>query len=417
MGMLEYTKSKLSSVIELVENLQSGDFPHNNAPNVLDRIHKLLSIRLERLKAVHPDLDGSVKVVLCKEVLQKIFEVFPLLGFLTRSTDVRNSFELHGPFLRLVRRALGSDARLVISSEWDYSPFTYQMPDDLGLDDVVFIGIPASESCNGLTIPLAGHEFGHNIWRWFDFSNKYQNKVESEVVNYISDVVWDEFIEWFEEVGDKSNLTDMLGSQIWKTSWVWAMEQCEELFCDFIGLIIFKEAYLHAFAYLLAPGLPGIRSESYPNMKDRARALAKVANSNGIAVPPDFIDQFEDNDPPFVEENKFLLEISDAVTIRLIDTLADDAAELIYNHKLDEYSSEDIGKLVKNFSLGVPAMSPASVSSIVNAASFFSRNNLSEWEKRYPVIFSDAGRSNRMLSDLVYKSLEVLEIAERQGER
>ncbi len=417
MDPVEYTRSKLSSVIELVEQLQAGDFPHSHAPDVLQHIHDLLSSRITALNKLHTDsTKKSVINALCKETLAKIFVVFPLLGFLIRSTDVRNSFELHGPFLRLVRRALGDEAKLVISSEWEFSPFTYEMPDDLGLDDVVFIGIPASESANGLAIPLSGHEFGHNIWRRNKYYTRYRDRVSSEIVKYISDEIWDEFGRSFPEVGDRSKINDILGQQYWKMSWLWAMSHCEEVFCDFIGLLIFKEAYLYAFAYLLAPGLPGTRSEHYPNMTNRVRALQKAAEENGIVVPENYIEQFEDSDPPGTEIHQLLLKISDTVLDRLIDQLILDAAEFIGEKQLDRYSSEDTDQLFQNFALGVPATKPSGLSSIVNAAWRFSRAGTPEWKLRYPEVFSDSRRCNLMLSDLVYKSVEVLEIGYRQGD-
>lgn len=414
MIIIEYTKSKISSVIELVDNLQADDFPHTNAPIALGRIRELLNSRLSKLDNLHADTDKSAIIALCKESLHKIFTVFPLLGFLVRSADVRNSFELHGPFLRLVRRVLGEDARLIISSEWEFSPFTYQMPDDLGLDDIVFIGIPASESCNGLAIPLAGHEFGHNIWRRFNFNATYTKKVEGEVVRYISEEIWDEFVKYYPDVGDKEKLEDMLGRQFWQASWIWAMNQIEELFCDFIGLLIFKEAYLYAFSYLLAPGLPGARSVSYPNMIDRIKALTKVAGDQGIRVSSDYVDEFEDSTAPALGANVLLLNISDAVTKSFIDELASDAKSIIEKYNLDQYSPSNTKDLTHNFSVGIPAIEARSISNVVNAAWAFYRDQFPSWERRYPMIYSDSSRRNRMLSDLMFKSLEVLEIAERQ---
>ena len=47
-----------------------------------------------------------------------------IVGIIIRSTSVRNGFELYAPFLDICHRLLGDDARLILSSEWQYVPFT-----------------------------------------------------------------------------------------------------------------------------------------------------------------------------------------------------------------------------------------------------------------------------------------------------
>jgi hypothetical protein len=118
------------------------------------------------------DVKSHPTVVLqqCGLSLNALFVAMPLAGFLVRSTNVRNAFELYRPLLRLARDLLEPTVtpdqrrtRLVLSSEWEYSPLSYsELPD---LPGVVLIGLPAPESSNPLLVPLAGHELGHSP-RW-----------------------------------------------------------------------------------------------------------------------------------------------------------------------------------------------------------------------------------------------------------
>lgn len=415
MELVQYTNKKLAAVLLVIEALQSGDFPHSHSKPVLDRIETLLQERVNTLGLIQPDTDQAVTKTICKEILHKIFTVYPLLGFIARSMDVRNSFELHGPFLNIVSKALGEDAKLIISSEWDFSPFTYNMPGDLGFSKVVFIGIPVSESGNGLAIPLSGHELGHNIWRAYKFHDKYYRVVEETVVRHIEKVIWDEFQQYFPAVGAPTNLTDMIGQQYWLKSWYWSMSQCEEIFCDFIGLLLFRESYLHAFAYLIAPGLFGSRAEHYPNMLDRVAALRQASDSQGIVFPDSYANLFEDSDTPPDAETRLLLSISDAATKQLIEQLCRDAASLLNDKGLLAHSFAATKRIEKSFSMGVPAISPQSLTNIINAAWNFSRNAMPGWSHRYPSVYTNPKRCEQMLNDLIFKSIEVLEINQIQG--
>jgi hypothetical protein len=107
------------------------------------------------------DLDDdallTVKQTACQIANMTISRFHSLLRFVLRSTNVRNAFELFDPLLRMSQKLIGKDTKLILSSEWSFSPFTYVgvFPE---LPGFVFIGIPASESGNALIIPAAGHE-------------------------------------------------------------------------------------------------------------------------------------------------------------------------------------------------------------------------------------------------------------------
>ena len=91
---------------------------------------------------------------------------------------------MYAPVLRLARRLLGPDTKLLLSSEWDYSPFVYLPTRDL--PEFVLIGVPAYESSNPLLISLAGHELGHNVWNQQDLGKKYDAALRTEVLKALT---------------------------------------------------------------------------------------------------------------------------------------------------------------------------------------------------------------------------------------
>lgn len=416
MIVIEATKKKLNSVVSIVNDLELSEFPHSDAQYVLVQIKNILERRLNSLGKLKAHTHISTVNNLCKECIHTLFTIYPLLGFILRSTNVRNAFELHGPLLRIVRRGFCSgDSKLVISSEWEFSPFIDLYPSNLGLDNVVFIGMPASEASNCLSIPLTGHEFGHNLWTKYDLGAFFEQTIEEKIVKHIESDIWDDFTNIFGEIDDKSSLKDILGRQYWRQSWLWSLRQCEELFCDFVGLLLFREAYLYAFSYLLSPGLAGQRSRNYPNICARVNSLLTVSNTFNIEIPDGYLDRFEDSVVSGGPEEKLLLEISDYVTSLLISDLSDKAYRIFIDTDLDdECKSAEIDKTKHCFGIGVPIMDKASLSSIVNAAWIFYNEGMEEWKERYPLIYSDEDKKNEMLNDLVYKSIEVLEIFELQ---
>lgn len=70
---------------------------------------------------------------------QKIYSLTNYLGILLRSTNLRNAFEAYFAFEEMSRKLLGEDDKLIISSEWDSTPFYIPNPPAV-LDGYVFIG-------------------------------------------------------------------------------------------------------------------------------------------------------------------------------------------------------------------------------------------------------------------------------------
>src|SRR3546814_10308475 len=90
------------------------------------------------------------------------------------------------PIKRLVETAVSPDARLIMSSEWKFVPFTFPMTLDW-LPGFALVGGPAPESDNVLIVPLAGHEIGHSAWR----SKQLKDQLMADLVAAIAQTLDD----------------------------------------------------------------------------------------------------------------------------------------------------------------------------------------------------------------------------------
>jgi hypothetical protein len=337
----------------------------------------------------------------CIEALGTIFYYIPLLGFVLRSTDVRNAFEIHGPLLSLSRKILGGEALLVVSSEWDYSPFTYHgIPE---LPGFVLMGLPAPESANPLLLSLAGHELGHPIWSQKRLDQELRPDIESTILQDI-EVHWDKYSEFFRLLNKQALRDDLNARQIWLPAVGWGLSQAKETFCDFVGLRIFRESYLHAFSYLLAPG--GYRSPSYPAWSARVSNLVQAANAYQLPVPKGYQSLFEDavQPPDVAPQTIFLLNLADAGSQSVVRKMIERANEIVNAVAPDEGGGAGVKEIYDGLRLNVvPAANPVSLPDILNAG-WRAFHDPELWAGKFHKEVRE-----RTLKELLLKSIEVLE--------
>jgi hypothetical protein len=145
----EYAEQKLRSAIRLTDGLLAGDWPYRDSEVALKRIRKLLHDKLDDLIKLDEGANTEVIKSHCKEARSSISQYMGFIGFILRSSNVRNAFEIYEPLCRLRKELLGGGLRIVIGSEWNYTPFIYPTPAEL-LADYIFVGLPASEGQNAL---------------------------------------------------------------------------------------------------------------------------------------------------------------------------------------------------------------------------------------------------------------------------
>jgi hypothetical protein len=103
---VDYSIQRVRGVLEEIENLKDEDFPYAHSRDALRTIETQLQQRLESLLNLTATDSDDVVQRACKEALLQPTKFLPSLGFIVRSTNVRNSFELFWPLWRLARRIL-----------------------------------------------------------------------------------------------------------------------------------------------------------------------------------------------------------------------------------------------------------------------------------------------------------------------
>ena len=391
-----------------INRIEGSEFPYQHSADCVNETKDVFTGHREVLDQITPSTDAGMVEYACNAAAADVRSCLDLLGFLLRSTNVRNAFEAYGPLLRMTAKALGSDnTRLVISSEWNFSPFTYVGFDHL--PEAVLIGLPASESSNPLLLPLAGHELGHNAWRRYGMDATLPKLVEDAVITEIQ-ANWAVYNDLFPGTDKTAIRTDLLARSTWVVPYNWTMKHCEEYFCDFFGLRLFGESFLYAFAYLLAPLNKTRRSTQYPGLRARAAALTTAASTYGITVPTDYLNAFGDLDPftPEQQRGRVLLNLADRVAAAFLPYLIEKAGSLL--HGFDPpHTEEHIERILKRFSLRVPAEGAGGITNLLAAA----------WRARLDprliILEQMDAAASRMLAEIVWKSIEIDEIEFRMS--
>src|SRR5260370_9176494 len=260
MSLLHNSKRKLKNIQRSIDCILEGDFPITSGQNALFKLRDVFFELEKRLDRAGRVKESASLVQIADTINLKILQVLPILGFILRSTNVRNAFQLLEPLQTIADAALQGRPQILLSSEWDYVPFAYpQSLDDL--KSFVLIGLPASEAGSALLVPLAAHELGHAVWR--------NLRIDGSAVTTLQ-LRCQELYEQdnnFEKIFPDYDPTDMLSMDILTdaiaSSVDYAVRQSEELFCDMFAYAAFGVSYLHAFAYILAPG-GGHPDPNYP---------------------------------------------------------------------------------------------------------------------------------------------------------
>ena len=406
MLVLDYARQRVCSFLQEIKRLRDNDFPHPHSEAALELIRRVIEARKTTLDGLSPENSPAVIRNACSEALVQIWTYHPLLGFILRSTNIRNSFEVYRPLLNLSLRILGDDTKLVLSSEWDYSPFVYNpIPD---LPNFVLIGLPATESGNPLLTPLAGHELGHTTWQKKRVFEKYVAKIAEAMYTRIEDR-WPDFQHFF--TCKKEHLRgDLFANRKLSLYYTFSVKQAEESFCDFMGIRIFAESYLHAFAYLVAPGSGKMRQDKYPKTMTRISNMARAANRYGIVPPKDYTGNYSDELDSTDPDHKLLMSVADYTLTTIVDELIEEAGTIVDRAGVPARDGKLIEEAAKSYRLLVPASGAGSLANVLNAG-WIVQGERDLWEDNEEI----KKDRNHILADIVLKSIEVLEFESIAG--
>jgi len=408
MTNVQYALSKLKLTRAALDAVRRDDFPYEDSRTVLDAIDNVLISIEQRIQSLSVTSNRLLISSVCEEVTKKIAVNMDFLGFVRRSTNVRNAFEFYGPILLLSRKLLNKDIKLVITSEWKFSPFTYPRIYD-HLRNFVFIGLPASESSNSLILPLCGHELGHHAWHDLLISDKLRDEVSRHSLQSIK-AEWITFAKLFPGITQDNLQTDMFAMDLWSHVTETALRQCEEVYCDFIGLRIFGESYLYAFQYILAPSLGSPRHPYYPTNVDRAKYLEEAATYFKLAIPENFSDNFRNDPERGSIRDRFLLSLSDAVVAIMCSRLVEEVDELAKLRSIERTDPAKANRIYEDICKGVPPTMEVTVGDLLNGA-WIAYHDSALWENRKSL----RDRKFEVLNEITLKALEVVEAIERMG--
>jgi hypothetical protein len=310
----DFCVQKVDSAISMVERLIDGDYPHLDSRDALVRILEVYRKDRDLLLSIDPSAAHDTVLEYCRRVNINLVRFKAFLGLLLRSSNIRNAFELYFPIKILSLELLEQRTAVVLSSEWNFSPYTYPvaLPE---LPEFIFIGIPASESQNPLILPLAGHELGHVVWRRKGAKKEFDPIIRTEIIRLYKER-WTRFTKTFDQAPSAPDKleTDLFSRGIWGQSYKLAQRQLEEVFCDCIGLYVFGQSYLHSFRYLIAPSLGYHRSVNYPRLSDRAQYMARYGKEIGLPEITEYAKSFSEQDYTLAPGETFILEVADETT-------------------------------------------------------------------------------------------------------
>lgn len=406
-----HTREKLRAIVAQLDQLLLSDIPHSSTADGLILFRDFF-LRQDALVA-RAALSSVPKLLAsaCVTANERIAEYLPCLGFFLRSTNVRNNFECFDVLAEMATTIIGPRAKVVISSEWEFSPLTYPLSVSV-LPDYLLIGMPAPESGNALLLPLAGHELGHSVWVNDNLESKHASVVQTRAKEYIK-INEADFKLAYPEHAPRAITDDELNNNIFFSYIVHdivsvTLSQIEETFCDAVGLSLFGKSFAYAFHYLLAPSVGGQRAPHYPQLPTRALFMTTHGGLDFAAIGfPKFEAEFEVRQSHFSARSRFVVTAADHITSDLAPAIYREASNLITDRALRLMPDEDVEvAILTMFRARVPAKDPRSLSNILNAAWEYTRVEGPSFSDKDRPLFE-------WISELVFKTVEVLEFERR----
>lgn len=132
-----------------IEELAHGEHSHGHTKDILKEIAERISDNLDGLKTAASVNNADVVRANAATLILDLNIYLPVLGFILRSSNVRNAFEVFDPLMDMCKAIVGSDVRLIYSSEWDYSPFieSFSSPKLMTLSLLVYLHMNLAMPC------------------------------------------------------------------------------------------------------------------------------------------------------------------------------------------------------------------------------------------------------------------------------
>ena len=382
---------KVDQFLQHLDRVADSVFPHDDGRTALRDIRTAFEAQRELQSSIPEGASPDITDQFLREVRDLVRMYTRVLGIILRSTNLRNNFEIYFPLKKLAKQFLGDDVRLLISSEWDFIPFTYPMSFE-AVPNLILVGSPATEAQNLLVTPLAGHEIGHSIW------------FQKAVGDALNDTIIEAVSKYFDVHPPKlkTAMSSLNGASIdiaQEQVEVSLKRKAEEAFCDIVGLKLFGSAYLFAFEYYMAPGRKHVSNE-YPSDIVRINILKQSARIYDIPTPTDIFEGWEE--PAIQRGANALYEIADIILSNCVSEILKIVDTIFKEADIESPREEKISEVLESFDRYEPYGGEAWFSEIVNALWKAASNmNLKN---------DDASVQFRALTEIALKSVEVSEI-------
>lgn len=409
MNTLYYAKERLVSFLDEIKQLELIEFPYTDSYNALEQINILFKFLLNQLESKKETGES-----LSSTTLSLLFDYLPYLGFILRSTNIRNAFEIYGPIKRLARDVLSlrkvdeqNKIYVLISSEWEYSPYVLKPDKKSIFQDFVMLGFPAPESSNPFIIPLSGHELGHLLFSKNNIINDYEDNMHKDIVKHISsnkDKV--QRIYFYPPSKNSADGFDLFKLSIVNNILNYASYQIEESYCDFVGLKLFGTSYLYAFEYLLCPQPGGQRTGYYPEILLRSENLIKAAKYYNIKYPAIYNNNFRKQElsKELSEQDKFEIESADIIVSKYIEEAIQKAELIITSTGVVLSTPDQVESIYNCFERIVPAEGCKCLADLLNAG-WLAMENPDFWKDNEHIYI----QKEKNLQQLLLKNIEVFE--------
>lgn len=394
-----------------IDELADGEHSHDHTKAILNEIAKRISENLDELKRAAAVNNADIVRANAATLIIDLDIYLPVLGFILRSSNVRNAFEVFDPLMAMCKDILGPDVRLIYSSEWDYSPFMQSFSSPK-LMNVVVVGLPAHESGNALLIPVVGHELGHAKWRKSNILSSLKDEISKTILDYVmdnlDDIVGPDNAKTYMSEANPRALVALMVSEVGEAQDA-AELQCEEVFCDVVGTRIFGASYLRAFAYLLFPSPAEMErfNFEYPSNSVRIKYMKDAAKHFDTPVSDDFGADFEDIPPKDLRpQSQHVLTAADKATEAAFPSILKAVEMHLTTSVIPMIDERKVRELEAAFAAKGPGNADYALPDIIEAAW---RTHLIGLEK------GERFARLQALNEFVFKTIEVSEFYRRSG--
>jgi hypothetical protein len=226
--------------------------------------------------------------------------------------------------------------------------------------------LPASEAASALLLPLAGHEIGHAVWRNLGIEGSVASTLQYRCVDLYSHAMPN-----FQKVFSDYDPNDMVSRDILPSaigeSVEYGVRQAEEIFCDLFAYAIFGASYLHAFAYIVAPGSGGVRDPHYPSHASRISVVSEMAAAEGCKLPNHKELGFANETRRGDSRHRFKVQKAQESVAAIKQGLWKRVLEIVESSELQRPSDTLANRHLKEFGIGIPTHQPVCLGDIVNA--------------------------------------------------